>query len=245
MWADFFREPESGPVLCRLVEALLPLVNRVIERTTVHLPSHIAIEDLFQSGTMGLYQAILRFNPELGLRFDAFAYPRIRGAILDELRAMDHLSRSCRSHLKKMESVIAKWTQERGMSPTEEELAREMGMTPSELSAMLDRAGPLLSMDDVIVRNGDRLVALREILADPKTDSPEEALERDEMWKHLRSAFLRLSPREQKILYLYYFEELRLSEIGVLYDLTESRICQIHSLALTRLKAYLRGLDME
>lgn len=243
LWAEFRRDPDSGPAFGRLMEALLPLVNRAIERIVIHLPSHIAVEDLFQSGTLGLYQAILRFDPGRDRRFDAFASSRIRGAILDELRAMDHLSRSCRAQLKKMEAVIAQWSQQHGMSPGEDELAGEMGMPRSELTALLDRAGPLLSLDDVTVRSGERQVALGDILVDPNTHPPEELVYRGEMRQHLRSAFLYLSAREQKMLYLYYFEELKLSEIAALYDLTESRVCQIHSLALAKLRACLSHID--
>ncbi len=243
LWIEYWRNPDSGEALSRLVEVLLPLVHRVFERISISLPPHIATEDLLQVALIGLYHAINRFDPGQGLSFEAFAYPRIRGAILDELRAMDHISRSSRSQLRKMEQFIGQWICEHGECPDEAALSAGLGMQTTELSALLERAQPWLSLDEIVVHGDGAGLTLREILADSTVATPDAESQREDLRKHLRKAFLCLSSREQKVMYLYYYEELRLSEIAILYGLTEARICQIHAMAITKLRVALSRLE--
>ena len=243
LWIEYWRNPDSAEALSRLVEILLPLVHRVFERVSISLPSHIATEDLLQVALIGLYHAINRFDPRQGLSFGAFAYPRIRGAILDELRAMDHVSRSSRSHLRRMEQFIDQWMRNHGKSPDEAELSDGLGLQAGELAALLERAQPWLSLDEIVASGGGDGLTLMDILVDPKARSPDAEVQREDLRRHLRKTFLCLSSREQKILFLYYYEDLRLSEIAMLYELSEARICQIHALAITKLRVAMRRLE--
>ena len=243
LWREYRENPDSGDALSQLVDMMLPFVHRVLERMSINLPSHVEIEDLLQSATVGLYHAINRFDPKQGISFEGFAYPRIRGAVLDELRSLDHVSRSCRAQLKKIEQTICEWIQKHREHSREDELAKEMGMTVSELSGLLDRAQPWLSLDDVKLQADGGGVSLKDVLADTQAVLPDQEAQREDMRRYLRQAFKQLGSREQKILYLYYFEELRLSEIAILYELTEARICQIHALAIAKLKATLGSGD--
>ena len=243
LWQEYWNNPESGEALARLVDVMLPFVHRVLERMSINLPSHVEVEDLLQCATVGLYHAISRFDPKQGISFEAFAYQRIRGAVLDELRSLDHVSRSCRAQLKRVELTICAWIQKHHEHPREEDLAKEMGISAAELSGLLDRAQPWLSLDDVKVQAEGGGYSLKDILADTQSVMPDQEAQQEDMRRYLRQAFRELGSREQKILYLYYFEELRLSEIAVLYELTEARICQIHALAIAKLKASLGSAE--
>ncbi len=237
IWEAYWRNPEDGKVLSQLVEHYLPLVYKVLERMSIALPSHVDIQDLLQAASLGLYHALSRFDPEQGHEFESFAYPRIKGAILDELRSMDTISRTNRTKVKKIESAIRDWAQEHGAPPNAEELAQVVDMEVDDLNQLIVSAQPWLSLESTLVSSGEGSVSLKDILADSSIPRPDREVEREDLRNHLRRAFLRISNREQKILYLYYFEELRLSEIAVLYNLTEARICQIHALAVAKLKA--------
>jgi len=239
LWYEFWRNPESGQTLTKLIETFMPLVHRAIERISIRLPRHVPADDLLQAALVGLYHAISRFDPAQGISFEAFAVPRLRGAVLDELRASDHVSRATRATVKKIENAIAEWTQEYGSAPDEEQLAGKMGMTPDELTELVERAQPLLSLDDTLIRQDDRQISLQEALADDSIPGPREQAAKNDLADHLAKAFRKLNPREQKILYLYYFEEMRLSEIAVLFEVTEARICQIHGIAVAKLRVLL------
>ena len=239
LWEDFWHNRSSDEALARLMEVWMPFVHRVLQRLSIHLPSHVSLDDLLQSALIGLYQAIENFDPKHGVSFEAFGYRRIKGAILDELRAMDRVSRTSRAQLRKIEQAIQEWLQKHGASPTEEELAEAVDMTPRDLALLLDRAQPWLSLDEVVLEGDNRNVFLREVVADARAIQPDEEAAKSDLRDNLRKAFLTLTPREQKILYLYYYEELRLSEIAAIYDLTEARICQLHALSVARLRAAL------
>ncbi len=239
LWAEFWRNRHSDVAVCRLMEALMPFAHRVLERLAIHLPSHVAVEDLMQSAMIGLYQAIEHFDPRQGQNFEAYAYRRIRGAILDELRAADRMSRSSRAQLRKVEQVIRQWFQDHGRAPDESELAVGVGLSVAELADLLDRAQPWLSLDEMVLEGDSRSVLLKELIEDPRAVKPDEEAQTRDMHRFLHKAFLRLTAREQKILYLYYYEDLRLSEIASLYGLTEARICQLHALAVAKLRVAL------
>jgi RNA polymerase sigma factor for flagellar operon FliA len=239
LWHDFWQDPESGAALTKLIEAFAPLAQRVMERMAIRLPPHIAVEDLLQSALVGLYHAITRFDPAQGVRFETFATPRIRGAILDELRASDHASRSTRALSRKIESTIQQWNNDHKSLPTESELAKELNLTSETIASTLAQSQPLLSLDSVVMEHEGHPVTLMEIVADDHAKTPRFVTEQKDRHLMLHKAFLKLTAREQKILYLYYFEELRLSEIACLYDVTEARICQIHAMVVTKLRALL------
>jgi len=241
-WKAYWRDPDSGDVISELVELYLPYVHRVLGRMSIQLPSHLAIEDLIQAAMVGLYQAIERYNPDRGVVFESFAYRRIRGAVFDELRSLDNISRSCRQKIKRIDEAVRVWLQEHATPPSEDELAELLGMKRSELCNLLDQAQPLLSLDETIIMGDQRRITRQDVLEDLRTVKPDEAAIHQDTLHHMRQAFVKLTAREQKILYLYYYEELRLSEIALIYELSEARICQIHALATTKLKALMAHL---
>lgn len=217
-----------------LIEVYMPLTHRALERISIRLPSHIAIDDLLQAALLGLYKSIVDFDPQRGVPFEGYAYPRIRGAILDELRSNDSLSRGKRKRVDQVEVVIAEWMKEHGEMPSEEEIAAQLEMSIEAFNQLMDEAKPLCSLD----AGGADNMPLHETIADPNGGS-EEGAHRHDLQDLLRIGFRKLDQREQKILYLYYFEELRLSEIALLFDLSEARISQIHALSVVRLRAVL------
>ncbi len=232
LW-EAFREGEADAVDA-LIEAYMPLTHRALERISIRLPPHIAVDDLLQAALVGLYKSIVDFDPQRGVPFEGYAYPRIRGAIFDELRSNDSLSRSKRKQVGRVEAVIAEWMKDHGEMPSEEEIAAQLEMSVEKFNQLMDEAKPLCSLDV----GGTDNVPLYETIADSNGAS-EDGAHRHDLQRLLRIGFRKLDQREQKILYLYYFEELRLSEIALLFGLTEARISQIHALAVVRLRAVL------
>jgi RNA polymerase sigma factor for flagellar operon FliA len=243
LWYSYWHNPDSGDALTKLVEAHLPLVRQIVERVSIRLPEHVAVEDLLQSAMLGLYHAINRFDPSQGARFETYATPRIRGAIIDELRSVDHVSRGTRSLIQRIEETLRQWNMDHQSPPTEDELARKLDMSPSELMSTLAQGQPTLSLDSIVMEREGQSVTLMDIVADDRSANPRDEVERKEMNAVLRKAFLKLTAREQKILYLYYFEELRLREIAELFGVTDARICQIHALIVVKLRTLLGVKD--
>jgi RNA polymerase sigma factor FliA len=242
LWDAYWRDRDSEEALAALVEAWLPLAQRVLERFAIRLPTHVQRDDLFQCAAMGLCQAVETFSPDAQVAFEAYATRRIRGAMIDELRHNDHLTRGARHKLRKLEKAAEQWTQAHGRPPSEEELARETAMTSAALAEILGQAQPWLSLDQPWTNGAHGAVArLQDILCDDKTLAPDQQAVRRELYASFRAAFRKLATREQKILYLYYFEELRLSEIAALFSLTEARISQIQSMAVLKLRAMMQG----
>lgn len=237
LWIAYWKDRDSAEAINHLMEVWMPLVESVLRKITICLPSYIQVEDLFQSASVGLFESIERFDPDYGVSFGGYAYHRIRGAIMDELRNSDHLSRSGRAKVNRIEKAIQKLTIEKGRLPDEKELADLLKMSQSEIALTMEMAQCQLSLDQVVMLDkGGKEVFLRDILADSECLTPDIAAEREDIRSFLRRAFRQLSQREQKILYLYYFEDLRLSEIAALFDVTEARISQIHALSMIKLK---------
>jgi len=236
LWELFWseRNPETaGP----LIRAYMPFVHNILSRMAINLPSHVQTDDLLQCAVVGLYSSIERFESKQGIKFETFATKRIRGAILDELRHSDYLTRTGRTWLRKIEEAMQAWSSKHGQLPEENELADVLGVSMAELEAIIESAQPWISLDQAVVSSkGDHDVFLKDIIADTTSPGPDQVVEREDIQKHLRSAFRALAVREQKIMYLYYFEELRLAEIAVLFDLTEARVCQLHAIILLKLK---------
>ncbi len=233
LWAHY--HGSQAGALDALIKAYLPLVNQVLERVSMRLPTHVPVEDLSQTALIGLYKAIVDYDPGRGIPFEGYAYPRIRGAVLDELRSSDHLSRGKREKVGQVERIITDWVAEHGETPSEEEIAGQLGMSVGDFNQMMDEAKPWCSLD---ATDGDDGTSMYELVADPAADTSEGLYQHD-LQDILREGFRHLDQREQKILYLYYFEDLRLSEIAALFNLSEARISQIHALSVVRLRAIL------
>ena len=228
----------------RLVVAYSPMVKFVAGRLGAGLPSHVDDADLISYGLMGLIGAIERFEPERGIKFETFAMTRIRGAIIDELRSLDWVPRSVRSRAREIEAAQTKLEHELQRAPTEEELAAKLGIDEDELqSSLLEIANSsVYALDElwtVSDSSGDQ-VSLLDTISDPRADDPQESLDSSEIKDRLTDAIASLPEREQLVVALYYYENLTLREIGEVLGVTESRVSQLHTKAVMRLKSGLQ-----
>jgi len=230
----------------RLVVAYSPMVKFVAGRLGAGLPSHVDDADLISYGLMGLIGAIERFEPERGIKFETFAMTRIRGAIIDELRSLDWVPRSVRSRAREIEAAQAKLEHELQRAPSEAELAKELGIDEEELqTSLLEIANSsVYALDElwtVSDSSGDQ-VSLLDTISDPRAEDPQESLATSEVKDRLTEAIASLPEREQLVVALYYYENLTLREIGEVLGVTESRVSQLHTKAVMRLKSGLQAV---
>jgi RNA polymerase sigma factor for flagellar operon FliA len=228
----------------RLVVAYSPLVKFVAGRLGAGLPSHVEDADLISYGLMGLIGSIERFEPERGIKFETFAMTRIRGAIIDELRSLDWVPRSVRSRAREIEAAQSKLEHELQRAPTEAELAAKVDLTEEELqTALLEIANSsVYALDELwtISDSSGDSVSLLDTISDPRADDPQEALAGSEIKDALTESISGLPEREQLVVALYYYENLTLREIGEVLGVTESRVSQLHTKAVMRLKSALQ-----
>jgi RNA polymerase sigma factor for flagellar operon FliA len=224
----------------QLVQQFAPLVKRIAHHLMSRLPSSVQVEDLVQNGMIGLLDAIDRFEAGIGAQFETYAAQRVRGAMLDGLRENDWLPRSLRRDFRQIEKAIAQLEQEHGRPPSENELARSLGVSLAEYQKMLQdaRGHQLISLED-LVEEGDEDFLERH-LCDSSGD-PLAILE-DESFKRMLVQGIELLPeREKMMMALYYEQDLNLREIGEVMGVTESRVCQLHTQAVARLRARVFG----
>lgn len=234
------RFKESGDQDARegLILHYSPLVKFVAGRVGVGLPRNVEQSDLISYGMFGLIDAIDKFEPERNIKFETYAVNRIRGAILDELRALDWVPRSVRQRSREIQRSLDELEHRLKRSVTEEELADHMGLPLTTLQSQLGEISTLgfVALDEV-VDAGDRSSAtLGEMLSDPKGIEPGGSFEQQETRYLLVDAISRLPERERLVVTLYYFEGLTLAEIGEVLGVTESRICQIHTKSVMSLR---------
>ncbi len=240
LW-ERYRETHDAEVRERLILHYAPLVKYVAGRVAVGMPSNVEHADLVSYGIFGLMDAIEKFDLDRGFKFETYAVTRIKGAIIDELRSVDWVPRSVRAKARKLESAIAQLEGELHRSPSEEEIAGQLGWTVNELQDTLAKVSmtSMAALDEVLdVGDGDR-VSLVDTLQDLSVEMPEDSLDDIETKRLLRDTLGRLTDREQTVLGLYYFEGMTLSQIGDVLGVTESRICQIHTKAVMSLRVKL------
>ncbi|MEX2107914.1 MAG: RNA polymerase sigma factor WhiG [Solirubrobacterales bacterium] len=230
----------------RLVVAYSPMVKFVAGRLGAGLPSHVEDADLISYGLMGLIGSIERFEPERGIKFETFAMTRIRGAIIDELRSLDWVPRSVRSRAREIEAAQSKLEHELQRAPTDTELAAKLELSEEELqTSLLEIANSsVFALDElwtVSDASGDQ-VSLLDTISDPRADDPQESLASSEVKDRLTDAVASLPEREQLVVALYYYENLTLREIGEVLGVTESRVSQLHTKAVMRLKSALQAV---
>jgi len=215
----------------------LPLLHHIVGRMSWDIPGKVDREDLLGFGIIGLIAAADSFEPERGLKFSTYAFPRIRGAILDELRRLDFLPRGRREKVRALDRAVAELEQELGLPPTPAELAARLGTDEEEVDAILHsaRLAGAVSIDD---GPSDDLASL---LSDPRSDDPEDSAEWKEMKDLLVVAIAGLPEPERAVITLYYGEELLLRDIGEIMEVSESRVSQIHSRALYLLNRALKA----
>ena len=210
------------------LESYLPLVWKVARQVARRLPAHVEVAELIGAGTIGLVSAMERYEPALCDRFAGYAEIRIRGAILDQLREMDWMPRSARTKRKRLDSASAQLQHSLGRSPDTSEIARAMGLSTEQVERM---------RRDVQSADVQRGVNLESTAVAGEESTPGQSLEQRELRARLQAAIEALPRRHQELLGLYYVEQLKLREIGDIFGVTESRVCQIHSQVIARLRA--------
>jgi RNA polymerase sigma factor for flagellar operon FliA len=247
LWAEYKSTGERAD-RDRLILIYAPLVKYVASRVAVGLPHNVEQADLVSYGMFGLIDAIEKFDPERGYKFETYAIARIKGAILDELRSIDWVPRSVRAKARALERAYAKLEAASHRSPTDEELAEELGMTDSQLQATFSQLSfiGLVALDEMLSLGGERgeSVTVGDTVADTN-DGPVASYEIEEMRQLLAEAINRMPEREKVVLTLYYYEGLTLAEIGQVLGVTESRVCQIHTKAVIHLRSKLAAVERE
>ncbi len=231
----------------RLVVAYSPLVKYVAGRTASGLPAHVDESDLISYGLSGLINAIERFDLEREIKFETYAITRIRGAIIDELRSMDWVPRSVRSRARDIEKAHTKLEHRLQRAPTDEEIAAEMEIELSEFHDLLlqiskSSVAALDELWSVGDSSGDS-VSLLDTLTDENAPDPASVVDQTELRDRVADAIARLPEREKLVVALYYYENLTLREIGEVLGVTESRVSQLHTKAVLRLRSRLLDAD--
>lgn len=226
----------------QLVQRFIPLVKRIAYHLMARLPASVQFEDLVQNGVLGLLDAIDRFEEGFGAKFETYASQRIRGAMLDGLRENDWLPRQLRRELRRIETMIGQLEHAHGRAPTESELAVALGMTLPEYQKILGeaRGHQLLYFEDFVGEDDEDF--LERHFTDDAVN-PLNILAEKSLQEALTVAIERLPEREKLMMALYYEQDLNLREIGEVMGVTESRVCQLHSQAVARLRAHILGED--
>jgi RNA polymerase sigma factor FliA len=244
LWREY-RAKGDPAIRDRLIVTYAPLVKYVAGRLGSGLPAHVDDEDLVSYGLLGLIGAIERYDPDRDVKFETYAIARIRGAIIDELRALDWVPRSVRSRARDIERAIAELEAKLGRVPSDEEIAAKLGLTTDELDESLSEIGrsSIAALDELWTISGSSgdQVALIDTIEDPEAPDPQGSLSQTELREAIADAIARLPEREKLVVTLYYYEELTLREIGEVLGVTESRVSQLHTKAILRLKARLAG----
>ena len=242
LWAEY-RVTRSQEARERLIVHYAPLVKYVAGRVGIGLPSTIETDDLIGYGIFGLVDAIEKFEPERGVKFETYAIARIRGAMIDGLRANDWVPRSVRQKARQLEQTIARLEAQLGRSATDEEIRAALNMDADQYAALLAelRGAALVSLEELWSSDPDQdnPLSLGQMLEDAAAEEPGAALEAEEVERFLGEVIESLPDRERLVVTLYYYEGLTLKEIGQVLGVTESRVCQLHTKALMRLRARL------
>jgi RNA polymerase sigma factor for flagellar operon FliA len=233
--------PEEDSAFQELLENHLALLRAIVERMKRKLPSNVETEDLYSIGLTGLVAAARNYRRSQERTFAAYAAIRISGAILDELRRTDWLSRASRSKARRLSSAMSKLEQEQGGSISQDSLCAEMQMTEDELIDLMKevRRVTFISMDSPREESDLENQSMHEIIPDDSCNPPLEVLVRKEVLSLLTQRMAELPDTPKKVLAMYYYENMRISEIATCFRLTESRICQIHTQTIALLRNYL------
>jgi RNA polymerase sigma factor for flagellar operon FliA len=241
LWKNYKKNTNNAKLREQLILKYLHLVRYVVSRMPITLPISIATEDLISYGTMGLMEAVERFDPERGLKFETYAVTRIRGSIIDQLRFQDWIPRGVRRRSKELMQTMQSMEEELGRQPTDDELAERMGISKQKLHVMLSETQNLmLSLDDTLGNDmSGSSMTLLDMVEDKNSPDPQGEFEAGELRKRLAQAIASLPEREKLLIALYYHENMTLREIGDIICVSESRACQLHAQAILRLRGKL------
>ncbi|HOM16865.1 MAG TPA: FliA/WhiG family RNA polymerase sigma factor [Thermoguttaceae bacterium] len=245
LWIAYKKDPSNQELRNKLIELYMPLVRYNAERIWARLPEGVDLEDLVSAGVFGLIDAIEAFDLSRGVKFETYCVPRIRGAMLDELRTMDWVPRLVRSKASKLNEAMQTLEARLGRQPTLQELAEELQISIAELEKMIQEASTvnLISLNKKWYET-DSYKDVREIdiLEDKKGEDPTRRLQKADLMRLVTKG---LNRNERLILILYYYEEMTMKEIGATLDLSESRVSQMHSAIVQRLKDQLERRRVE
>lgn len=243
---QLFKDTGSEEARSRLAENYLPLVKYVIDRIAYKLPEFIDREDLISEGILGLIDAIDKFDPSRMNKFETYAIVRIRGSVLDSLRHMDWVPRSLRQKSKEIESSIVELERKLGRSANEREVAEYMGISVEELNETLSEVSGsvIFSFEELLqMSDDDKPLPFMARVRNQQTSDPSESIMKGEIRRILIKAVETLPENEKKVIGLYYTENMTMKHIGEILEVTESRVCQIHTKALLRLRASIIASD--
>jgi RNA polymerase sigma factor for flagellar operon FliA len=242
LWVEY-KQTSSAESREELILHYASLVKYVAGRVSSGLPSTVEFGDLVSYGVFGLLDAIEKYDPERGIKFETYAIARIKGAIIDELRADDWVPRSVRFKAREIERAYVALESELRRIPTDEEVADRLGVTLEEYANLLGKMSfiSMVALDELWTVGGDRSdkICLADTVEDVKVKDPSQTFELEEMKDIIANAINRLPERERIVVSLYYYEGLTMREIGEVLLVTESRVCQMHTKAILRLRARL------
>lgn len=226
-----------------LVKEYAPLIRFIAQKIAVRLPSNIELDDLISAGVIGLMDAIDKYDPSRDNKFKTYAEFRIRGAILDELRAQDWVPRSIRDKAKLLDKTMVQLEADLGRSPTDEEISRALNISVEEFHGLVNQVRPvsLLSIDDAQTFSNTDKKSILNLLEGSKLNNPYNQLNLKSVKEFVARGIEELPERQRLVLSLYYYEDLNLKEIGQVLRVTESRVSQLHAQAVQRLRARLQA----
>jgi RNA polymerase sigma factor for flagellar operon FliA len=223
-----------------------PLIRYIVNRIAVRLPSHIDLEDLHNTGVIGLMDAIEKYDPEKNCKFKTYAEFRIKGAILDQLRSLDWVPRSVRQKGRKLERAYSDMEQRLGRAANEDEVADSLGIQLDKFHELLNqvRGISLVNLEEIRSRDadGERTGGYTDIIEDVTAENPFASVKLVEMKRVVADTISSLPQKERLVVSLYYYEDLNMKEIGNILGITESRVCQIHTKAVLRLRSRLKAM---
>ena len=242
IWSEYKADP-TPETREKLILHYAPLVKYVAGRVSSGLPPSVEFNDLMSYGVFGLLDAIDKYDPDRGIKFETYAIARIKGAIIDELRADDWVPRSVRFKARELERAYVALEGELRRIPTDEEVAKKLSISMSDYNNLLSKLSfiSLVALDELWTVSGDRpdKISLADTVEDVKVKDPSQTFELEEMKDIIADAINRLPERERTVVALYYYEGLTMREIGEVLSVTESRVCQMHTKAILRLRARL------
>ncbi|MDR0386508.1 MAG: RNA polymerase sigma factor WhiG [Treponema sp.] len=244
LWIEY-RQNKDPKIRESFIKQYAPLVKYVAGKVAVGKPHNVEFDDLVGFGFFGLLDAIDRFDPDKNVKFKTYAVPRIKGAIYDELRSIDWVPRSVRQKTKEVEETIGALEAQLGRSATDQEIAGALGMSESEFLKTMMRISStsILSLNDVWFSGDENdKVSIGDSIESPVSLNPDVIVEKNEIRQVIINSISELPDKEKKILALYYYEDLTLKEIGQVMGITESRVSQLHTKAILRLRSKLTNV---
>jgi len=237
LWDRFAQDRTNNRIRDKLVLHYLHLVKYTVNRLPLTLPNSVSQDDIISYGTLGLLDAIRRFEPERGWKFETFAVNRIRGEVIDQLRSQDWVPRGVRRRSKKVTEVMNQLEITLGRTATDKEMAVAMDVSLARYHTILNECSVLvLSLDEQLGSDKDSSISLIDTVADKGATTPDHHIEDGDVHTHVATAISSLPEREKLLIALYYQENMTLREIGEIINISESRVCQLHAQAIMRLR---------